>query len=150
VIDRTWSEPVIERAAVVQCARSYLLTPWHHQGRVKGPKGGIDCAGLIICVAKELGIADVDFANYSAHADGTLKFVCARYMQSIPANHAQPGDVLVFAFEVEPHHLGIVAEYDGQPTVIHSYAQARCVVENAIDPTWRPMIRGAYAMPGVE
>jgi NlpC/P60 family putative phage cell wall peptidase len=143
--------PTVSRTQVVECARSYSGTPWHHQARVKGLKGGVDCAGLIICVMRELELLDIEIpANYSAHPDGTLKPTCDRYLRPIPVNDAMPGDVLVFAFDVEPHHLGIVAQANLQATVIHSFAEARRVVENAIDPVWRPRIRGAYAIPGVE
>ncbi len=43
---------------VVRVARTWLGTPYHHQGRVKG--AGVDCAGLSVGVAKELGLSDVD------------------------------------------------------------------------------------------
>jgi len=142
---------MVPRERVVEVARSYILTPWHHQARIKGPKGGVDCAGLIICVARELGLLGdyVDAANYSRYADGTLKPLCDRYMHSVPFNEARPGDVLLIAFEAEPHHLGFMAYLASQATVIHSYAEARCVVENAIEPVWRRLIRGAYSIPGV-
>jgi cell wall-associated NlpC family hydrolase len=136
------------RAEVVECARSYLGTRWHHQGRVKG--AGVDCAGLLICVARDLGLADVNCSGYSRYPDGTLDAVCAEHMQRIGAGHVLPGDVLTFTFAAEPQHLGIVATSGDQLTIIHSYAEARRVVENAIDPVWRPRIRGAYRIPGVE
>lgn len=142
---------MVTRAQVVECARSYLSTPWHHQARVKGLKGGIDCAGLIICVGEELGLFRTsEIPNYSRYPDGTLAPTCARYLTQISSVKAQPGDVLLFAFDIEPHHLGFMAEFSGRPTVIHSYAQARKVVENGLDPTWRPLIRGAYSIPGIE
>lgn len=141
--------PIVSRAEVVECARSYLGTPWHHQARVKGT--GVDCAGLLICVARELGLADVRMENYSRYPDGTLDAVCSQYMLRISASAALPGDVLTFTFEKVPQHLGIVAEWAGQLTVIHAYAgDPRKVVENSIDPVWRPRIRGAYRIPGVE
>jgi len=139
----------VTRAQVVACARTYLSTPWHHQGRVKGPKGGIDCAGLIIGVARELGLADVDFTNYSRHPDGTLERICALHMRGIPLHLADFGDVLLFTFKTEPEHLGIFSEIDGRRTVIHSYASAKKVVENDLDALWLSRIRGAYRIPGV-
>jgi len=143
---------MVTRAQVVECARSYVGTPWHHLARVKGPQGGVDCAGLIICIAEELKLIEksVEVPNYSKYPDGTLLPTCTKYMHAILSHTARPGDVLVFAFDVDPHHMGIVAEFDGQPTVIHSYAQARMVVENNIDPTWRPLIRGAFRLPGIK
>ncbi len=35
---------------VVRTARTWLGTPYHHQGRLKGV--GVDCAGLLIGVAQ--------------------------------------------------------------------------------------------------
>jgi cell wall-associated NlpC family hydrolase len=139
---------IATRAQVVECAREYLGTRWHHQGRVKGV--GVDCAGLLICVARELGLADVHVHNYSPHPDGTLEMVCAEHMQQINPREALPGDVLAFTFVNLPQHLGIVASQAGVLTIIHSYAEAKKVVENSIDPVWRPLIRGAYRIPGVE
>jgi cell wall-associated NlpC family hydrolase len=143
---------MVTRAQVVECARSYIGTPWHHQARVKGPKGGIDCAGLIICIAEELGLVEksVETPNYSRYPDGTLLPTCAKYMHSILSHTARPGDVLLFTFTTDPEHLGIVAEIDGRRTVIHSYAQARGVVENDLDELWLSRIRGAYRLPGIE
>ena len=39
---------------VVRMARTWLGTPYHHQGRVKG--AGVDCGGLVIGVARFLMI----------------------------------------------------------------------------------------------
>jgi NlpC/P60 family putative phage cell wall peptidase len=137
------------RAQVVAAARSWLGTRWHHQGRVKG--AGVDCAGLVIGVARELGIADVDFANYSRFPVGrTLRDVCGLYMTRINPEDVQPGDVLLMAFVTEPQHLAIVAEFDGRPTIIHAFADARGVVENDLAEPWISRIRGAYRMPGIE
>ena len=54
----------------VRMARDYLGTPYHHQARLKGH--GIDCVGLVVCVARELGVLpfDVDVTGYSRIPDG--------------------------------------------------------------------------------
>ncbi len=43
----------INRVEIVAVARSWLGTPWIHQGRLKDI--GVDCGGLIISLGKELG-----------------------------------------------------------------------------------------------
>ena len=43
---------MITKEDVVREAKTWLGTPFHHQGRLKGV--GVDCAGVIVCVAKEL------------------------------------------------------------------------------------------------
>ncbi len=45
-------------------ARSYIGTRFHHQGRLKGK--GIDCLGLLVCVAQELSLVARDGSHFSA------------------------------------------------------------------------------------
>jgi cell wall-associated NlpC family hydrolase len=68
---------VIERSAIVTAARSWLGTPYRHQHRERGV--GVDCAGLVIGVARQLGIvpADFDVNGYSRQPDGSLLAHCA-------------------------------------------------------------------------
>jgi cell wall-associated NlpC family hydrolase len=42
------------RAEIIAEARTWLKTPWRHQGRLKGI--GCDCVGHIVCVPRALGI----------------------------------------------------------------------------------------------
>ena len=71
------------RADVVAEARTWLGTKWIHQHRAKGQ--GVDCAGLIICVVRDLGLlsADFDINGYSRMPDGTLLAVCDEHMDRI-------------------------------------------------------------------
>lgn len=41
-------------------ALSWLGTPFHAQGRVKGPSGGVSCVGLIYLMAVEIGLITAD------------------------------------------------------------------------------------------
>lgn len=139
----------VARAQVVAQARTWISTRWQHQGRLKGV--GVDCAGLIIGVARELGLADVDFANYSRHPDGSsLRHVCGMHMRRVPLHLVKQADVLMLTFTTDPEHLAIVGELEGRRTIIHAYASARKVVENDLDALWLSRIRGAYRMPGIE
>lgn len=128
---------------VVATARTYLGTPFLHQGR--HPQVGLDCAGVVVCVARELGLengfTEVPYGR-RPHA-GTLQRICDEHMDRI-ALYA-PGDVLLLAWESEPQHLGIATDIG----IVHSYAQARKVVEHCLDPTWRSRIRGAYRFRGI-
>jgi NlpC/P60 family putative phage cell wall peptidase len=132
------------RAEVVAQARTWVGTRWQHQGRIKGV--AVDCAGLIIGVARELGLADAQVDGYSPLPDGmTLQRYCAQYMQPIRLDEAQPGDVVTMAWDRHPQHIGILTDVG----LIHSYAHGRGVVEHALDREWRLRLRGAYRMPGV-
>ena len=46
------------RAAVVAEARSWIGTPYHHCADVKGRRGGVDCAMLIVRVYCDLGMVE--------------------------------------------------------------------------------------------
>ncbi|MFZ7338164.1 hypothetical protein ACLS0R_18210, partial [Comamonas jiangduensis] len=55
---------------VVAAARRCIGTPYHHQARKPGI--GLDCVGLVICVARQIGAVapDWDVRGYSRVPDG--------------------------------------------------------------------------------
>lgn len=146
----------VTRADVIAEARSWLDTPYVHQHRAKG--AAVDCAGLVIGVARELGIvaADFDVNGYARVPDGkSLLELCDRFMSRLPMWQLKPGHVLVFAFEKHPTHLGIVGDYlHGGLSIIQALGTSDgkgSVVEWRLEPRrkgWKPV--QAYALPGVE
>ena len=142
---------MIERAAVVAEARRWLGTRYRHQGRVRGV--GVDCLGLLICVARELGVvaADFDINGYSRQPDGdTFQRGCEHYMQAITRAEALPGDVVSIAFGGHPMHAAILGDYaHGGLSLIHALANARKCVEHRFDDVWQSRVAGWYRMNGV-
>jgi cell wall-associated NlpC family hydrolase len=55
------------RTDIVAAARTYLGVPWRHQGRTRA---GLDCAGLIVMVARDLALSDYDSTAYGRRAQG--------------------------------------------------------------------------------
>lgn len=110
---------------IVELARSYIGTPFQHQGRMPGV--GLDCAGVVIAIARELGIVapDFDITGYGRTPDGeSLMRWCREHMTEIPRYEMRSGDVLCVAWEVIPHHLGVLADYrHGGLSLIHSIDQ---------------------------
>lgn len=145
----------ITPAAIVAQARTWLGTPFHHQGRVKGV--GVDCIGLIVGVARELeltdqkgmALADYDEANYSPTPDGrSLKAAVCRHLAEIPVGEAVPGDLFLFRFHHDPQHIGIVSHLpDGELGIIHCHASSGKVIEHRLNDTWRRLIVAAYRFP---
>lgn len=138
------------RADVVAEARTWLGTKWIHQHRAKGQ--GVDCAGLIICVARDLGLlsADFDINGYSRMPDGTLLAVCDEHMDCIDRSAMQPGDVLVMATEHDPQHMGFLGDYrHGGLSLIHATNRAGRVVETRLMFAANQKFRGAYSLRGV-
>ena len=116
---------------IIDEARTWLGTPFKHQGRVKGR--GVDCAGLIVGVAKALDIEDYTFTGYGREPNkGMLESEIAKYC--IPMPKPMPGCILVFRFAYEPQHLAI---YTDQNTIIHAYQKARKCIEHRLDDKWR-------------
>jgi cell wall-associated NlpC family hydrolase len=135
---------------IVAEARTWLGTRFHHQGRVKGV--GVDCAGLIVCVAQAVGVYITDCSDYTRIPDGELlKQLCDQQLISIAHHDIAVGDVLLFRIEREPQHLAIVGNYDGDCnqsglSMIHAYAPARCVVECRLDAMWLHRLVAAYRL----
>lgn len=142
---------MIPLAAVVAAARSWIGTPFHHQARLKGV--GVDCAGLIIGVARELGVVapEFDVGGYSRVPDGLsmLRYV-EEHMQPV-AGEAQPGHVLLLRWHQAPQHLGVLGDYrHGGLSIIHAAERAGQVIETRLmfHAGMQPV--GVFALPGTE
>ena len=141
---------MVTRIEIVHEARNWLGAPWKHAGR--GP-GGLDCAGLPIIVAQQLGIADYDFTHYDRRPDGSFlrRFMdggCTRQILS----EVQEGDILIFAESGVQCHCGIRTTKYGQPAVIHAHALRRMVIEETLEQAVSVVGRPTHAfrLPGVE
>lgn len=126
---------------IVDAARACIGTPFRHQGRIPGV--ALDCAGLVVAVAQELGVAYTDQQGYSRTPSGG-RLECALDEQPclvrVPASERQPGDVLLIRFASDPQHLAILAG----DTIIHSYASVGAVCEHRLSPVWVARIVCAY------
>lgn len=129
---------------IVAIARGYVGTPFRHQGRIPGL--ALDCAGVVVCVAKELGLeGEFTEVPYGKHPHGgTLQRLCDAHMDRVSLYGA--GDVLLMAWEFEPQHLAIVSDIG----IIHSYAKAKKVVEHRLDRSTMDLAHpGGYRFRGM-
>ena len=140
------------RADVVAAARAWTDTPFHHQARLKGV--GVDCVGLVIGVARELGLIapDFDVTAYPRVPDGTcLMALAATHMTPIDRAAMQPGDVVVVSFDRDPQHLGILGDYrHGGFSIIHAAGLTGRVIETRLMFTEQMKFVAAFALPGIE
>jgi cell wall-associated NlpC family hydrolase len=129
---------------IVAAARLALDTPFQHQGRLAGQ--ALDCAGLIIHVAKTLGIEPIDVQAYgrSPH-QGLLKATLDNNPSVEAVAFRQAGDILLMRFDSEPQHLAICAG----DTMIHSYLNVGKVCEHRISSMWSSKIVAVYRFKDV-
>ena len=135
-------------ADVVAAARVHIGTPWVHQGRLPG--SALDCAGMVIVVARSLGLVppDFDLNGYTRAPDGSMGRLCDQHMTRIDA--LELGAVLVLQTDKEPQHMGIVGDYrHGGWSIIHASSSAGEVTETRLMFARNQVLRGIYRLPGV-
>jgi cell wall-associated NlpC family hydrolase len=120
----------LARARVDAVARSFIGTPYHDHGEVKG--AGVDCAKLLLMVYVEAGLIDyVDVGHYSpqfflhGHEERYLGWV-TRFAREIPREAAGVGDIVLYRIgHVFAHGAIVVAP--GWPHIVHAHYAARRV-----------------------
>ncbi|MDX2155147.1 MAG: peptidase P60 [Hyphomicrobiaceae bacterium] len=150
------------RADIVNAARRWVGTPYHHQASCLGV--GTDCVGLVRGVWRQLYGADAEEAGpytrdwAEATGDETLVAAARRHLVEIDPARLRPGDVAVFRYRTRAiaKHVGIAARGgESGPlapipsTLIHAVEGAP-VSEVPLSPWWRRRIAAAFAFPGVE
>ena len=149
--DKTNYSNTQTRNKIIEIARSWLGVPWRHQGR---GKTGIDCAGLIIVVGKEIGYLSEGFdkTNYSRRSHGP-QFLNVFRESLIEKNNnlLLPGDVVVLREDIYPCHSGIIGYKYDRLTLIHSIAEHRKVIEEDLEQNGRHKhIIATFEFPGTE
>jgi len=138
---------------VVEAARGWLGTPYHHQAAVKG--AGCDCLGLIRGVyAEVMGREPETPPAYSRdwaemRGEETLLEAARRHLSlRATSERPQPGDVLIFRMKkgALAKHSGIVsAVADGAPTRMIHAQEGAGVVEINLSRWWRRRIVGVFS-----
>ena len=130
---------------LVDAARVYAVrsVPFRHRGR--NPARGLDCAGLVKVAYADCGVDTHDFERYGREPFNNglehhvaLALGTAVLTAPVSQNDLCDGDVIIFRFHINPHHMAIVAavEYGGAPTfnIIHADGMCKRVVECRLTP----------------
>ncbi len=102
-----------ERLAAVAELRSWLGTPWAHQGRTRGV--GVDCIGVALVIAQAAHAFDDPGAvvpqNYSRlpRMNQMRKFI-EQHMSVIEKQDALVGDIVLVAWHTHPTHLMVLSD----------------------------------------
>ena len=124
---------------IVESARSFLKTPYLHQGR--DPAVGLDCAGLIARVMESLDLPYKDLKGYPRTPyDGMLQSVLDDQPRMRRTNELVSGAVLLLRIRKDPQHVAI---YTGN-SIIHALQAVGEVTEHRFDDRWRQRIVQAY------
>lgn len=143
------------RAEIVRVARTYINTPFAHRGRQPGL--GLDCAGVPICVCRELGTVapDFDVPAYTPTPDGhTMIEWCNANLQRVEQAAMQPGDMVIAIVDKDPQHIGILGDYrHGGLSIIHACNAGSCapprVIETRLMFSRALRFVAAFALPGI-
>lgn len=115
----------VTRQKLVETALSFSQTPYAHQGRSK--KHGVDCGGLILLTARELGLSDLEILGYSSfpnngrfeqllndHADNLNHE--STYPHNFSGTEYLSGDILAFDYANGEgvRHAAFVTKFDGR------------------------------------
>lgn len=137
-----------QRVAVVQEALSWLGTPYHHMGRVKG--AGVDCGMFLAEVFERAGIIphleieyyppDWHLHQYAERYLGWVKkYACA-------VEQPLPGDLILYQWGRCISHGAIVVEW---PIIIHSYVGKGVVRSDATQAPLLDRQRAIYSVWGM-
>lgn len=117
-----------ERIRVVDEAKTWIMTPYHHQGRVKG--AGVDCLTLLAEVYERAGIIEhAEPGNYEQqwmlHRDEE-KYIAGLMQYCEEIERPGMGDIAVWQIGRTYSHGAIVVEWPA--LIIHAYLPERFVV----------------------
>lgn len=132
--------PLELRRELVREARTYIGTPWHHQGRLKGV--GLDCLGLFICIGMSHNLVWHDSGGYDRMPDGVMLLrEIRKSMDEIQIKDAVSADALIFKFGREPWHVAMVTDIG----IIHANGRGpKMVVEHSLNDYWTSRICNAF------
>lgn len=127
-IEEKWGRP-----GVIAEARSWIGTPWHHMGRLKGI--GVDCAMLLAEVYERAGVIGRVYVEpypmqWHLHRDDErLMDIVNNYAHEIPQSEARPGDMLLVQYGRAFSHAGVIVDGDGL-TVVHAVNGSGVILED--------------------
>lgn len=121
------------RVRIVEIARGWIGTPFHHQQCVKSH--GVDCIQLVAGVGHEAGVCSLipqEKSNYQRRPNPRTLIAGMRdYLTEIQESESQPGDIALIEWrEGLPMHLAILS---GNGKMIHASELMGGVFEVPID-----------------
>lgn len=139
-------------------ARTWLNTPFRHQGRRKG--SGVDCIGLVLVAARAVGALtpeqEAEIPNYGRlpFQNSLMKYM-DRHLLRIREEHIKPLDIALIQICGRPMHVALLTDYGlhGEARapfgLLHAMADIGRVSEQRYEPlNWT--VRQFYRLPGLD
>lgn len=125
-------------SAALRAAKAYLGTPYAAFGRVAA---GLDCVGLVVLVARDVGVEVPDLRHYHSVASNGLLERLARETLP-PTDKNEPGAILIFNLR-GLEHCGIRS---APGKMIHAWRRVGRVVDSPMAESWERSLRAAFSL----
>lgn len=128
---------------IIEIARSWLNTPWHHNQKQKGL--GVDCVNFLASVAIESGyeIAPIP-KKYGriASSNEIESYLDLHFIRNIDKKILNKTNVLLFKYSGYNTHVGIATSHN---TMIHASLPHGKVIEHPIDGVWWRILKNSWS-----
>ena len=135
--------------ALVDEARTWAGTPWHHAGRVK--RVGVDCLGLVTMSLAAIGRPVEDPTDYPmGDTFAEMRAGFARYADEVGREAMAQGCVLLFRSDGRgrPAMFNHCAIWTGEG-IIHAWnGGPRRVVEHPLEDSWLRLLDSVWRWRG--
>jgi len=117
------------RAKIIECAMSWLGTPFHDDASVKGV--GVDCAQFVAAVFMEAGVCPVfEIPRYTSQwfmhrSEEKLQDFVLQFGHEIAEADVKPGDLVLYKIGRAYAHAAIVVDWPNE--IIHAHMPVRMV-----------------------
>jgi cell wall-associated NlpC family hydrolase len=128
-------------------ALEYVDVPFVHAGR---SWTGVDCVGLLLCVAHDLGLTEWDDVNYSTIVEvQRMRQDVERFGDPVDWQDRQVGDIILFKVAGSAQHVAMITQLGDEPRMVHALMGVDKVVEQRIDPPWERRVVQVYRWRGI-
>lgn len=149
--------PSIDARLVVHEARTWIDTPYDHQGRLKGHR--VDCAGVIIeagivtgafnLTRADFGLAWKLFKGYG-RLPNPRRALKAFELLMVPIEDPRHGDVAYLRWgDGPPMHLAMLATDLAYPTMIHAHGLIGRCTEHSFAGEWPGRVHSWWRYPAL-
>lgn len=133
---------------IIEEAKSWVGTPYHHQARIKSI--GVDCANLIAGIAENVGYPTVTLEAYSnqwhLHNDEEKMINILTSYGCTQTEKLVPGAIITFQFGKVSGHIGIMVS---ETTFVHADVRVGKVTEVTLGGDWLKRLSGIYLFPEI-